>query len=155
MGVHRYASLFRTLTTCTHLPFTGNQLLEADLHDVVVEAFLSGAAAQECDISTFTLEPPGGYIDNTGSNTLLQPCDVTFKYGTYDKMTDIKLDTSDMIFTLSVDMLDVLARLQDRVLGPLSKPSADRPVAAAMTFTKVWRWSWLTMLLECLLWPAC
>lgn len=121
---------------CLDCP-AGNQLLEADLHDVVVEAFLGAAAAQAGDSSIFTLEPPGGFSDSCGSNTLLQPCDVTFKYGTLDQMTDIQLNTSDMVLTLGIDMLDVLARVQKRVLGPLSKPSPDHPVAAAMTFTKV------------------
>jgi hypothetical protein len=104
---------------------------------VLVEAYLGGAVKQEGDASIFTLEPPAGHIDSSGGNTLLQPCDVSFKYGTHNKITDIQLNTSDMVVTVGIDMLDVLARLQDRVLGPLSKPPPDRPVAAAMTFAKV------------------
>ena len=76
-------------------------------------------------------------LTQDGGNRVLQPCDITFHYRSSVDNTEIKLDSSDMVWTVSIDMLYALSRLHTRVLGPLFKPPQDRPLAAASNFTKV------------------
>lgn len=70
-------------------------------------------------------------------NTVLQPCDITFHYSSSPTKTEIKLDTSDMLYAIGVDMIHAITRLHKRVLEPISRPPPDRPLATATSFSKV------------------
>jgi len=113
----------------------GGQELDADLHDLLMETSLSAPKQVEVDPDVELIQPAG--FENS-SNLVLQPCDIAFHFESSENKTDIKLNTSDMVWTIGVDMLHIATRLQDRILGPLSRVPPDRPLATAPTFTKVW-----------------
>uniref|UniRef100_A0A061S6X7 A96521 protein n=1 Tax=Tetraselmis sp. GSL018 TaxID=582737 RepID=A0A061S6X7_9CHLO len=111
------------------LDVSGDQQIDADLHDITVEAYLgsSAAASDAYDSGMVTVRPTSvAGAGGASTNKVLQPCDVTLRFLRAGDAVELKLDTSDMALTVGID------------LGPLSKPPADRPLGTAVSYTKVW-----------------